>query len=130
MLLIVRREKKILRRYVHLSTGNYHSITSRLYTDFGLMTADADISEDVHKLFQQLSGLGPVIKLKRLLQSPFTLHKGLMQKIEREITHAAAGKPARIVAKMNALNEAGMVELLYKASVAGVQIDLIVRGAC
>jgi len=75
VLLIVRREKKGLRRYIHLSTGNYHQITSRIYTDFGLMTADRDIGEDAHKLFQQLSGLGPVIKLKRLLQSPFTLHR-------------------------------------------------------
>ncbi|HEX6834723.1 MAG TPA: polyphosphate kinase 1 [Rudaea sp.] len=130
MLLIVRREQGKLRRYVHLSTGNYHQITSRIYTDFGLMTANIDIGEDVHKLFQQLSGLGPVIKLKRLLQSPFTLHKGLMEKIEREIAHAKAGKPARIIAKMNALNEASVVEVLYKASLAGVQIDLIIRGAC
>ncbi|HSE12223.1 MAG TPA: polyphosphate kinase 1 [Rudaea sp.] len=130
VLLIVRREQRVLRRYVHLSTGNYHQVTSRLYTDFGLMTADKDIGEDAHKLFQQLSGLGPQIKLKRLLQSPFTLHKGLMSKIEREISHARAGKPARIIAKMNALNEVGVVEMLYQASIAGVQIDLIVRGAC
>ena len=130
VLLIVRREKTGLRRYVHLSTGNYHQVTSRIYTDFGLMTADKDIGEDAHKLFQQLSGLGPVIKLKRLLQSPFTLHKGLMSKIEREIKHARAGKPARIIAKMNALNEGSVIELLYRASNAGVQIDLIVRGAC
>jgi len=130
ILLIVRREKAGLRRYVHLSTGNYHQVTSRIYTDFGLMTADKDITEDAHKLFQQLSGLGPVIKLKRLLQSPFTLHKGLVAKIEREIKHARAGKPARIIAKMNALNEGSVIELLYRASNAGVQIDLIVRGAC
>ena len=130
LLLIVRREKDGLRRYVHLSTGNYHTVTSRIYTDFGLMTANKDIGEDAHKLFQQLSGLGPVIKLKRLLQSPFTLHKGVMEKIEREIAHAKAGKPARIIAKMNALNEPSVIELLYKASMAGVQIDLIVRGAC
>ena len=121
---------KVLRRYAHLSTGNYHQVTSRIYTDFGLMTADKDIGEDAHKLFQQLSGLGSVFKLKRLLQSPFTLHKGLMAKIEREIKHAKAGKPARIIAKMNALNETSVIELLYKASIAGVQIDLIVRGAC
>ena len=120
----------MLRRYVHLSTGNYHQVTSRIYTDFGLMTADKDIGEDVHKLFQQLSGLGPVIKLKHLLQSPFTLHKGLMSKIEREIDHARAGKPARIIAKMNALNEVSVVEVLYRRRMAGVQIDLIVRGAC
>ncbi|MBR0347833.1 MAG: polyphosphate kinase 1 [Rudaea sp.] len=130
VLLIVRREKTGLRRYVHLSTGNYHTVTSRIYTDFGLMTADRDIGEDAHKLFQQLSGLGPVIKLKRLLQSPFTLHKGVMERIEREIAHAQAGKPARIIAKMNALNEPSVIELLYKASIAGVSIDLIVRGAC
>jgi len=130
VLLIVRREKTGLRRYVHLSTGNYHTVTSRIYTDFGLMTADKDIGEDTHKLFQQLSGLGPVIKLKRLLQSPFTLHKGVMERIERETEHAKAGKPARIIAKINALNEPSVIELLYKASIAGVQIDLIVRGAC
>jgi len=130
VLLIVRREQAKLRRYVHLSTGNYHQVTSRIYTDFGLMTANKDIGEDVHKLFQQLSGLGPQIKLKRLLQSPFTLHRGLMSKIEREIEHARAGKPARIIAKMNALNEVSVVEVLYRASMAGVQIDLIVRGAC
>ncbi|HEY0178768.1 MAG TPA: polyphosphate kinase 1 [Dokdonella sp.] len=130
MLLIVRREQGVLRRYAHLSTGNYHQVTSRIYTDFGLMTANADIGEDAHLLFLQLSGLGPVIKLKCLLHSPFTLHKGLMQKIEREIAHAQDGKPARIIAKMNALNEESVVELLYRASQAGVQIDLIVRGAC
>jgi len=130
MLLIVRREKGVLRRYVHLSTGNYHQVTSRIYTDFGLMTADADIGSDTHKLFQQISGLGPVIELKRLWQSPFTLHQWVLQMIEREIANAQAGRPARIVAKINAVNEASVVELLYKASCAGVQIDLIVRGAC
>ncbi len=130
MLLIVRREKGKLRRYVHLSTGNYHQITSRLYTDFGLMTAHPDIGEDAHKLFQQISGLGPVIKLKQILQSPFTLHRSLMRKIEREMEHANTGKPARIIAKMNALNDVSVVELLYNASMAGVRIDLIVRGAC
>lgn len=130
VLLIVRREKAGLRRYVHLSTGNYHQVTARIYTDIGLMTADRDIGEDAHKLFQQLSGLGPLITLKRLLQSPFTLHTGIIQKIEREITHARSGKPAHIIAKMNALSEVSVIEVLYKASMAGVQIDLIVRGAC
>ncbi len=130
MMLIVRREQGALRRYAHLSTGNYHQITSRIYTDFGLMTANPDIGEDAHLLFLQLSGLGPIIKLKCLLHSPFTLHKGLKEKIEREISHAQAGKPARIIAKMNALNEEQVVEVLYRASQAGVQIDLIVRGAC
>jgi len=130
MLLIVRREKGGLRRYVHLSTGNYHQITSRVYTDFGLMTADTEIGNDAHKLFQQISGLGPVIQLQRLLQSPFSLYKGVMNMIEREIAHAEAGKPARVIAKINALNEPSVVELLYKASCAGVQVDLIVRSAC
>jgi polyphosphate kinase len=130
MLLIVRREHGALRRYAHLSTGNYHQITSRVYTDFGLMTANPDIGEDAHLLFLQLSGLGPIIKLRCLLHSPFTLHRGLMQKIEREIAHARAGKPARIIAKMNALNEESVIEVLYRASRAGVSIDLIVRGAC
>ena len=130
MLLIVRREGGTLRRYAHLSTGNYHQITSRLYTDFGLMTANPDIGEDAHLLFLQLSGLGPIINLKCLLHSPFTLHAGLMAKIEREIEHARNGRPARIIAKMNALNEENVVRVLYRASQAGVQVDLIVRGAC
>ncbi len=130
MLLIVRREGRKLRRYVHLGTGNYHSGTARVYTDFGLFTADPDIGNDVHLIFQQLSGLAPTIKLKRLLQSPFTLHAGVLKRIDRETRHAKAGKPARIIAKMNALNEAQVVRALYQASQAGVQIDLIVRGAC
>ncbi|MDQ3228611.1 MAG: polyphosphate kinase 1 [Pseudomonadota bacterium] len=130
MLLIVRREGRKLRRYVHLGTGNYHSGTARGYTDFGLITADPDISNDVHLIFQQLSGLAPAIKLKRLLQSPFTLHPGVLQRIEREAELARAGRPARIIAKMNALNEPQVVRALYAASQAGVEIDLIVRGAC
>ncbi|KQY51361.1 polyphosphate kinase [Lysobacter sp. Root494] len=130
MLLIVRREGRKLRRYVHMGTGNYHSGTARVYTDFGLLTADADIGSDVHQIFQQISGLAPVIRLKRLLQSPFTLHAGVLKRIDRETKHAQAGKPARIVAKMNALNEPQVIRALYQASQAGVQIDLIVRGAC
>jgi polyphosphate kinase len=130
MMLIVRREGEMLRRYVHLSTGNYHQANSRMYTDIGLMTANEDIGEDIHKVFQQLSGLGPMIKLKRLLHSPFTLYPSVMAKIERETAHAQAGRPAHIVAKLNALNEAHVIEALYRASQAGVEIDLIVRGAC
>ena len=130
MMLIVRREGELLRRYVHLSTGNYHQINSRTYTDIGLMTANPEIGEDLHKVFQQLSGLGPMISLKRLLHSPFTLYTSVMAKIERETAHALAGRPARIVAKLNALNEAHVIEALYRASQAGVEIDLIVRGAC
>jgi len=130
MLLIVRREGRKLRRYVHLGTGNYHAGTARAYTDLGLITADPEIGNDVHLIFQQLSGLAPAIKLKRLLQSPFTLHAGVLARIERETRHAKAGKPARIIAKMNALNEPQVIRTLYIASQAGVQIDLIVRGAC
>ena len=130
MLLVVRREGRKLRRYVHLGTGNYHSGTARAYTDIGLITADADIGNDVDLIFRQLSGLAPAIKLKRLLQSPFTLHAGVLKRIERETAHARAGKPARIIAKMNALNEPQVVRALYAASQAGVRVDLIVRGAC
>ncbi len=130
MLLIVRREGRKLRRYVHLGTGNYHSGTARAYTDLGLITANPDIGNDVHLLFQQLSGLAPSTKLKRLLQSPFTLHAGLIKKIEREAKLARAGKPARIIIKINAINEPQIIRALYSASQAGVKIDMIVRGAC
>lgn len=130
MLLIVRREAEGLRRYVHLGTGNYHSGTARVYTDIGLITADHGIGADVHQIFQQLSGLAPVVQLQRLLQSPFTLHTGMLERIAREAANARAGKPARIIAKMNALNEPRVIRALYEASQAGVQIDLIVRGAC
>ncbi len=130
MLLIVRREGRKLRRYVHLGTGNYHSGTARAYTDIGLMTADPDIGNDVHLLFQQLSGLAPSTRLKRMLQSPFTLHPGLVGKIEREAKLARAGKPGRIIAKINAINEPRIIRALYAASQSGVKIDLIVRGAC
>ncbi|MGH8031772.1 MAG: polyphosphate kinase 1 [Luteimonas sp.] len=130
MLLIVRREGRKLRRYTHLGTGNYHAGTARAYTDLGLITADPDIGNDVHLIFQQLSGLAPAIKLKCLLQSPFTLHAGVLRMIERETRHAKAGKPARIVAKMNALNEPQVIDALYAASKAGVSIELVVRGAC
>ncbi|MBN8947301.1 MAG: polyphosphate kinase 1 [Rhodanobacter sp.] len=130
MLLIVRRERGVLCRYAHLSTGNYHLATSRLYTDIGLMTRDPGICADVGRIFQQLCSLGPAVELEHVLQSPFSLHRGLLGLVEREITHARAGKPARIIARMNALNEPSMVAALYRASCAGVEIDLIVRGAC
>lgn len=130
MLLIVRREGKKLQRYVHLGTGNYHSGTAKVYTDIGLITAHADIGEDVHLLFQQMSGLAPAIRLKRILQSPFTLHTGLLKKIEREAAHARAGKPSGIIAKLNAINEPKVIRALYHASQAGVKVELIVRGAC
>lgn len=130
MILVVRREGKHLKRYVHLGTGNYHPSTARLYTDYGLFTCDNAIGMDVQKIFHQITAPGRIGKLKKLLQSPFTLHKTMIEFIGREADHARAGKPARIIAKMNALIEVGIIQALYEASRAGVKIDLIVRGVC
>jgi polyphosphate kinase len=130
MMLIVRREDGRLRHYAHLGTGNYHPRTARAYTDYGLLTADAEICRDVHNVFLQLTSLGKVPALKRLLQAPFTLATGIRARIEAERQQALAGKPARIVAKMNGLVEPETIKALYEASQAGVQIDLIVRGMC
>jgi len=130
MILVVRREGRALRRYVHLGTGNYHARTARLYTDYGLLTCDKSVGEDVNKLFHQMTGLGRAGKLKKLLQSPFTLHKGMLTYIENEISVAKQGEKARIIAKMNGLVEPEIIAALYKASQAGVKIDLIVRGIC
>jgi polyphosphate kinase len=128
--MVVRREDGGLRRYCHLGTGNYHARTARTYEDYGLLTCDEAIGQDIHDLFLQLTSLTRVPKLKRLLQSPFTLHDALMAKIAREREHARAGRPARIVAKMNSLLEPQVIEALYDASCSGVDIDLIVRGTC
>ena len=130
LLMVVRREKGKIRRYVHLGTGNYHAGTARAYTDLGLMTADQVIGEDVHKIFQQLTGLGKVSKLKKLLQAPFTLHTSMLDYIDREIEHAQAGRPAKIMARMNSLIEPKLIQALYRASQAGVRVQLIVRGIC
>jgi len=130
MLMIVRRERKKLRRYVHLGTGNYHARTARIYTDYGLLTCNPDIGEDVHKMFLQLTSLGRGAKLKKLLQSPFSLHSGMIERIEREAEHARSGGSARIIAKMNALVEPKIIRALYQASQDGVKIDLIIRGVC
>ena len=130
MLLVVRKEGGNLVRYVHLGTGNYHARTARIYTDYGLFTANKDIGQDVHRIFMQLTSLGSATKLKQLLQSPFTLHKGMLKYIEHEAENAVAGKSARIIAKMNSLIEPQIIRALYKASQAGVKIDLIVRGMC
>ncbi|WP_026287793.1 polyphosphate kinase 1 [Thioalkalivibrio sp. ALJ24] len=128
--LVVRRDENGINRYAHLGTGNYHSGTAKAYTDYGLMTADPVITEDVHRVFQQLTGLGQVSRLRRLIQAPFRLHDAMLEKIRREAEHARAGRPARIVARMNSLNEAAIIEALYDASQAGVRIELIVRGIC
>ncbi len=130
MCLVLKREGKELRHYVHLGTGNYHTKTAQLYTDYGLFSCDKDLGEDVRRVFAQLTSLGKVTKLHKLLQSPFTLHKGILEKIEREINHAKAGKPAKIFIKVNALVEEQAIQALYRASQAGVEIKLIVRGVC
>lgn len=130
MIMVVRREGRALRRYVHLGTGNYHARTARLYTDYGLLTADQAVGADVNKLFHQMTGLGRATKLKKLLQSPFTLHKAILDHIEEEIKNANAGKEARVIAKMNALVEPEIIRALYRASIAGVKVDLIIRGIC
>lgn len=130
MILVVRREGRYLKRYVHLGTGNYHARTARQYTDFGLFSADIALTEDVQKVFQQLTAMGKPGKLKKILQAPFTLHKAMLNLIEREIEHATKGKPARIIARMNSLTEPSMIQALYRASQAGVRVDLIVRGIC
>ncbi|MDK4685530.1 polyphosphate kinase 1 [Kingella negevensis] len=130
MALVIRRESDSLKAYAHLGTGNYHQGTSRIYTDFGLFTANEAMTRDVNTLFMEITGLGQANKLKKLYQSPFTLHKMVLDNIQRETENAKAGKPAKIIAKMNSLVEPQVIEALYAASAAGVQIDLIVRGMC
>jgi polyphosphate kinase len=128
--LVVRREADGIRRYCHLGTGNYHSRTARGYTDYGLFTCDPEIGEDVHEMFVQLTGLKRTQRLSCLLQSPFDLHRAMIDKLDREAAHARAGRPARIILKMNSLVEEEAIHALYRASRAGVQVDLIVRGIC
>ena len=130
MLMVVRRELGRLKRYVHLGTGNYHVRTARQYTDFGLFTANEQLCADVNEVFQQLTGLGRAARLTHCLQSPFSLHAGIIAAIKSEAEHARSGRPARIIAKMNALLEREVIDALYQASQAGVKIDLIVRGVC
>jgi polyphosphate kinase len=130
MLLVVRRERNGLRRYVHLGTGNYHQGTAKAYTDWCMLSANQVIAEDVHRVFQQLSGLGRVLKLEHLLHSPFTLHQAMIDKIQREIEFAKQGKPAKVHAKMNSLTEEKIIRALYRASQAGVEVRLVIRGIC
>ena len=129
-LLIVRREEGGLKRYAHLGTGNYHPRTARLYSDFGLMTANEEITHDVSEVFKQLTGLGKARTLKHLWQAPFTLQPNVVAAIRAETEAARAGQKARVVAKMNSLLEPEVIDALYEASRAGVEIDLIVRGVC
>ncbi len=130
MILVVRREGKKLIRYAHLGTGNYHAGNARLYTDYGLLTSHTEVCEDVHKVFQELTGMGRLARLKQLMHAPFTLHAQLMQLIDQEIHNHQAGLPARIVVKVNALTEKQLMQALIRASQAGVKIDLILRSVC
>ena len=130
MCLVLRKEGNVLRNYVHLSTGNYHPKTAKIYTDYGLFSCDKELGEDVRRVFLQLTSLGKVSKLNKLLQSPFTLHPGLIRMIDREAELARKGKPARIIIKVNAIVEEQAIQALYRASQAGVKIELIVRGIC
>jgi polyphosphate kinase len=133
--LVIRREPDSrghvrLRPYAHLGTGNYHPRTTRLYTDFGMLTADPALCADVNDVFLHITSLSRAGRMRRLLLAPFTMHRRVIELIRRETRHAREGRPARIVAKMNALLEEGVIRALYAASQAGVKIDLIVRGAC
>ncbi len=134
-LLVVRRERdasgaSVIRRYVHLGTGNYNPSTAALYTDFGLLTCDEDLGADVSDLFNVLTGFSAQKSWRKLWAAPTTLRRELLAAIEREVAHAAAGRPAGIVAKMNSLVDPEVIRALYGASRAGVEIDLLVRGIC
>ncbi len=129
-LLIVRRDADRLRHYVHLGTGNYHPRTARTYTDFSLLTTEPELTEEVAAVFNTLTGLAGYPGLKKLMVAPFDLHKRLIGLIERERDHALAGKPGRIIAKLNSLVDQEIIEKLYEASCADVTIDLMVRGIC
>ncbi|HEY6527634.1 MAG TPA: polyphosphate kinase 1 [Cellvibrionaceae bacterium] len=130
MILVVRRENNHYKRYCHLGTGNYHAANAHLYTDYSLLTADDKIGEDVHRIFHQLTGMGKTERMQKLFHAPFTLKRQLVKFIENEIRAAQDGRPARIVFKCNGLTEPKIIHTLYKASQAGVKIDLIVRGMC
>lgn len=130
MLLVVRREKNKLVKYAHVGTGNYHATTARAYTDMSLLTNSKAITEDVQKVFTQLTGLGQALNLKQLVQAPFTLHRFIMDKIAEETRIAEEGGQGHVIARMNSLVDAGIIDALYRASQAGVRVELIVRGIC
>ncbi|QTP57701.1 polyphosphate kinase 1 [Billgrantia antri] len=130
MMHIVRRERGKLRHYAHLGTGNYHARTARLYTDYSLLTANPTLCADVHKVFQQLSGMGRAQHIDKLLHAPFTLHERLVAMIEREAEHARRGRRAQLIIKCNSLTEPKLIQALYRASQAGVECELIIRGMC
>lgn len=129
-ILVVRREGGVLRRYVHIGTGNYHAVTARLYEDFGLFTADEDIAADIADLFNQITGFGRPRRFRKILVAPYTLKSTFVSEIRRVATAAAAGRPARIRLKCNALTDEIVIKELYDASRAGAEIDLVIRGIC
>ena len=128
--LVVREESGVVRRYSHVGTGNYNPKTARMYEDLGLLSSDSDLGEDLNKLFNQLSGFAPHSEYKRLLVAPRTIRSGLLERINREIENHQAGKPSGIRLKLNSILDEEFVEALYNASMAGVKIDLVVRGIC
>jgi len=130
MLLVVRREKNKLVKYVHVGTGNYHATTARAYTDVSLLSNAKAITEDVHKVFTQLTGLGQTLDFKQIVQAPFALHRFILERIARETDVAEAGGEGHVIARMNSLVDAGVISALYKASQAGVKVELVVRGIC
>lgn len=127
---VTRREKKKLRHYAHLGTGNYHAETAKIYTDLSLFSANKNVCDDAQRIFLQLTGMGKAYHMNHILQAPFTLQTGLFDLIDKEIENKNNGKKAYIKARMNSLTESRMIKKLYQASQAGVSIDLIVRGLC
>lgn len=130
MSLVVRRKNDKLVRYMHLGTGNYHHATASVYTDYGYLSSSKRLGEDVHKLFLQLTSLTQASGMTRMLASPFSLFDALLEKIHRETENAKAGKAARVIVKVNSLNEPQLINALYEASQAGVKVDLLLRGIC
>jgi polyphosphate kinase len=128
--LVVRKEGDSIRRYVHLGTGNYNPMTAHLYTDIGLLTCDDKIGTDISDLFNYLTGYSAKRDYRKLLVAPINLRERFEELILREIEHAKSGAKGRIILKMNALVDERIIELLYRASQAGVKVDLIVRGIC
>ena len=128
--LVVRQEAEGLRRYCHVGTGNYNPKTARLYEDFGLLTSDPQVGEDLTRLFNQLSGIAPRSKFRRLLVAPRSVRSGLIERIEAEIEHQLAGRPGLVQMKLNSIVDENVIDALYRASMAGVHVDIWVRGIC
>ena len=130
MLLVVRREKNRLVKYAHVGTGNYHATTARAYTDVSLLSSNKQLTDDVHKVFMQLTGLGQALDLKQIVQAPFALHRFVLERIAEETRIARGGGKGHVIARMNSLVDAGVIAALYTASQAGVRVELVVRGIC